>query len=350
MTLSQSTLDVAQWLLDTSLHALDDCDRDPISRAYVAAGEIAWDDCCGMLVVAPERVYRSQVFPSESTDEELCFGGYIAVEYVVLLVRCVPTVDDRGRAPSAADLQAAYDSLLGDAAVVFNALTSPLPEYLVRSTVAQSFTGAQGGCIGVESRLVIGFEQDRFAICCTEPVPHEPGDAVCKIKANRVVFDPCEGLTATNVQDAICELAASLPVFGEVTEFQVTGGTIGGTQPTFDGAPMFYGNYLRIGDQVTFDIQVDFDNITSFGTGQYFVELPFPSRFNIMLRGACIHDFSQNRQYGLGGHVAAGQVMCPLFYVAPNSQDQPFTHQQPFQLDTDDNFHVQGTYIAEPLP
>ena len=211
MTLSQSTIDVAQWLLDTTAQALDDCGREPISRAYVAAGEVAWDDCCGMLVVAPERVFRSQTFPSQASDEEICFGGFIAVDYVVLLVRCVPVVTNDGRAPSAAALQAAYDELLGDAAVVFNAVASDMPDYWVRTSPAQSFVGANGGCIGVETRVTIGIEQDLFGICCAEPAPHTVGDPICKIPAGRVTFEPCEELISTNVQDAICELAAQSP-------------------------------------------------------------------------------------------------------------------------------------------
>ena len=211
MTLSQSTLNVAQWLLSTTQQALIDCGRDDINRAYVAAGDIAWDDCCGMLVVAPERVFRSDNFPNQLVDEEFCFGGYLAVEYVVLLVRCVPTVDERGRAPSQAQLQAAYNTLLGDAAVVYNAVTTDLPDDWVRATPTQTFVGAQGGCIGVETRVVIGIEQDQWAICCAEPAPHVPGDAICKIPAINVTFDPCDGLTSTNVQDAICELADIIP-------------------------------------------------------------------------------------------------------------------------------------------
>lgn len=204
--ISQSTEDIAQWLLATSAQALDDCGRDPVSRAYVAAGEISWDDCCGMLVVAPERVYRSEAFPAEAPDRELCFGGVLAIEFVVLLVRCVPTVDERGRAPSAAALQAAYSELLGDAAVIYNAVVGPMPDYWMRATPSQTFVGAQGGCIAVETRVVLGIEQDKFGVCCTNPVPHEPGDPVCRILASRVEFAPCVPLSSTNVQDAICEL------------------------------------------------------------------------------------------------------------------------------------------------
>lgn len=204
--LSQSTEDIGQWLLATTHQALDECGREPVNRAYVAAGEIAWDDCCGMLVVAPERVYHSDTFPQEATTQELCAERVISIEFVVLLVRCVPTVDSRGNAPSAADLQAAYSDLLGDAAVIYNAITGDIPDYWMRANPTQTFVGAAGGCIGVETRIILGLEQSRFGICCTNPVPHEPGDPVCLITASAVQFSPCVPLTSTNVQDAICEL------------------------------------------------------------------------------------------------------------------------------------------------
>ncbi len=211
MSLSPSTFDVAQWVQQTSLTALADCNREPISTTYVGSGAIAWDDCCGTLVVVPERVYRSQEFPAEDTNEVICFDGLIAIELSVMLLRCVPVVDDRGRAPSASLLQVAYQNLLGDAAVIYNALTSNFPDYWERTNPAQTFIGAQGGCMGVETRLVIGLEQSQFGICCAEPTPHEPGEPVCKFSASNVSFEPCEGLESTNVQDAICELAGVIP-------------------------------------------------------------------------------------------------------------------------------------------
>jgi hypothetical protein len=209
LEISGSSHDIAAWLLATVQNALVECDRDPVNRAYVAAGQIAWDDCCGMLVVAPERIYKSARFPEQNANEELCWGGYLAIDFLVLLVRCVPVVDDRGRAPSAAALQSAYKELIEDAAVVYNACISPLPyEEWERALPTQTFVGAEGGCIAVETRLTLGIPQDLWAICCAEPTPHEPGDPICRIPAERVTFEPCEGLTSTNVQDAICELAA----------------------------------------------------------------------------------------------------------------------------------------------
>lgn len=208
--ISPSTIDVAQWLLTHAETALADCGRDSISTSYVGSGEIAWDDCCGTLVVTPERVYRSQVFPSEDATEVICFDGLIAIEFTVLLLRCVPVVDDRGRAPSESAMQVAYNNLLGDAAVIYNAMTGPFPDYWERTNPTQTFVGAQGGCIGVETRIVIGLEQSQFGICCAEPTPHDPGDPVCRFAASDVRFEPCDDLVSTNVQDAICELAGKL--------------------------------------------------------------------------------------------------------------------------------------------
>jgi hypothetical protein len=207
VSLSPSTFDVAQWLQQTSLTALADCNREPISTSYVGSGQVAWDDCCGTLVVVPERVFRSSAFPAEDTDEVICFDGLIAIEFSVMLLRCIPVIDERGRAPKDTAMEVAYANLLGDAAVIYNALTSQFPDYWERTNPSQTFIGAQGGCIGVETRLIVGLEQSQFGICCAEPVPHDPGDPVCKFSASNVVFEPCEGLESTNVQDAICELA-----------------------------------------------------------------------------------------------------------------------------------------------
>lgn len=72
----------------------------------------------------------------------------------------------------------------------------------------------------------------------------------------------------------------------------VLGGTVGGTQPTFSSNPLFFGSSVRNGDLVYFRINVDFDNITGFGTGQYFVSLPYPSKYDVTVRGGHLERFS----------------------------------------------------------
>jgi hypothetical protein len=129
------------------------------------------------------------------------------------------------------------------------------------------------------------------------------------------------------------------------TAFTVNGGTLG-TQPTFNGDPLFSGTYVKTGPLVHFQIQVDMDNITSFGTGQYYVDLPFPAKYGYQVREGCLHDISAEKQYAIGGHVFAGQSRLNLFYTDTNGQDQDFDHNSPVTLTTADNFHVSGTYIT----
>jgi hypothetical protein len=130
------------------------------------------------------------------------------------------------------------------------------------------------------------------------------------------------------------------------TSFTVNGGTLG-TQPTFTGAPLFSGSYVKTGPLVHFQIQVDMDNITSFGTGQYYVDLPFDAKYGYQLKAGCLHDISTGRQYALGGHVYAGQSQLLLSYTDSNGQDAAFDHNSPTTLHTADNFHISGTYITD---
>jgi len=160
---------VASVVLGAVEQALRGCDRQPV-RSYVAAGSIPYDDCCGMLVVAPERVYLSANFPDESPSLDLC--PFVAVEVVVLLQRCVPVVSERGRAPSPATLDAAYATLLGDSAVIWNALTS-FDEWDV-ANLSQAWSGAEGGCIGIETRLTVGLDRSGWCVDCPPESEPEP--------------------------------------------------------------------------------------------------------------------------------------------------------------------------------
>ena len=135
------------------------------------------------------------------------------------------------------------------------------------------------------------------------------------------------------------------------TQTYTVGGGTDGTQPTFTGAPLFLGHYIRVGDLVQFDVQVDFDNITSFGTGQYYVTLPFPCVEAVMIRGGCLHDANTGVQYHISGHANKGSVNLTLFTTDISGQrlnDFPFEQGEPVTLTTADNFHIQGSYIAEP--
>ena len=129
--------------------------------------------------------------------------------------------------------------------------------------------------------------------------------------------------------------------------YAVEGGTAG-TQPTFDGDPLFSASYVILGSTIHFEIQVDFDNITSFGTGQYYLTLPFASKYAYIFREGCLHD--NGTQYHISGHVDAGSDELQLFSsdkVASGVQDVAFTSSFPTTLSTADNFHIAGTYIVD---
>jgi hypothetical protein len=129
------------------------------------------------------------------------------------------------------------------------------------------------------------------------------------------------------------------------SNFTVLGGS-SGTQPTFNGAPLFSGTYVKTGPLVHFQIQVDMDNITSFGTGQYYVDLPFNAKYAYQFKDGCIHDISSNKQYNIGGHVAVGTKRLYLNFINSNGQDEAFDYNSPFVISAQDNFHISGTYIV----
>jgi hypothetical protein len=133
----------------------------------------------------------------------------------------------------------------------------------------------------------------------------------------------------------------------EHVDFVPMGGTTG-TQPTFNGAPLFTGSYNKIGNIVHFAIDVDMDNITNFGTGQYYMDLPFPAKRNYLLSDGCLHDFSTGDEYAILGHILAGSNRLTLLSTASNGRQVPFEHNVPVTLNVADNFHIAGTYEIQP--
>jgi hypothetical protein len=133
---------------------------------------------------------------------------------------------------------------------------------------------------------------------------------------------------------------------GTETSFTVNGGTLG-TQPTFDGAPLFSGSYVKNGPLVHFQIQVDMNNITGFGTGQYYVDLPLVPKYGYQFKNGCYHDISTGKQYAIGGHVYAGNSQMLLSFTDSNGQDADFDYNSPITLNAADNFHIAGSYISQ---
>lgn len=132
---------------------------------------------------------------------------------------------------------------------------------------------------------------------------------------------------------------------GVDTAYTVLGGT-NGTQPTFSGDPLFTGSYVKFGESVTFRINVAMTNITNFGTGQYYVKLPFTSKYTIFMRDGHLHDTSTGREYSISAHTFAGSDDAWLYSTRSNGHEETFTNNTPFTLATADIFHIGGTYIT----
>ena len=126
----------------------------------------------------------------------------------------------------------------------------------------------------------------------------------------------------------------------------IEGGTLSNPQPTFSGDPLFTGHYTVIGNLCHFAIDVDMDNILTFGTGQYYMKLPFASNHNIVLSDGCLHDDSTGNQYAILGHVVEGSDIMTLFSIGSNGQHIPFSDSdnQPIKLQTVDSFHIAGNF------
>jgi hypothetical protein len=129
----------------------------------------------------------------------------------------------------------------------------------------------------------------------------------------------------------------------------IEGGTTGASavQPTFDGDPLFSGRWKRFDNFIHFAIDVDFDNILTFGTGQYYVKLPYPAKSNYLFSDGCVHDISTGDEYALLGHVNAGSDIVTLLSTASNGKQVNFTDKVPFTLNVADNFHIAGNYEAD---
>jgi hypothetical protein len=142
------------------------------------------------------------------------------------------------------------------------------------------------------------------------------------------------------------EIERNTTGYGVVTTFAGVQGGTDGTQPTFSG-PVFTATYTRFGDMVYFAYSVDFTNILTFGTGQYFMTLPYNSRRPVTFSGGSLTDDSGGTVYSIIGNVAAGSNVMTLSYIKSNGETEPFEYNKPITLTTADSFDITGTYELE---
>lgn len=123
--------------------------------------------------------------------------------------------------------------------------------------------------------------------------------------------------------------------------------TWSGTGLAFTGTPAT-GSYIKIGSLVTIQIDVSFTNVSNFGTGQYSLTLPFPSKYHTDVFGGSIHKITNQGidHYSIKGHLGDGSSSFTIWAIGSNAADQPFDHVSPVNIDTDDRFHMSFTYIC----
>lgn len=143
-------------------------------RACVVPGPPAWDRCTdpcgtgdgvgGQLTVHVARIYPSLSFPADDRTvfgTRACPAPATAVDLVVTLLRCAPTLDEHGCPPTCEELSAAARVVHLDTASVHNALLCCLPTTGPRRRGPQFVMGAhrvlepQGGCMGIEQRVTV---------------------------------------------------------------------------------------------------------------------------------------------------------------------------------------------------
>ena len=116
------------------------------------------------------------------------------------------------------------------------------------------------------------------------------------------------------------------------TSYTSSFATTGGTQPTFSGAPLVTASGILNGDLVYFRVNIDFDNVTNFGTGQYYVTLPFVSKYDTIVSPGHLHDDSPSNDYVLFGELSANSNKLYLYYQSNNSRLELFDYNSPKTL------------------
>jgi hypothetical protein len=161
---AESPIAVAEVFLSRAREALEACtDSEPIPNSYVALGQIVWDNCCGTLAALPDRTFRYVSFPQPITDHTNCDASLLAVDVILVLLRCIPIEEQNPVA-----LSEHYTAISRDAALVYNAVTGELPKGWERANVEQDSTDGGGGCLAVVTTFTIGLPQSEWCVDCFE--------------------------------------------------------------------------------------------------------------------------------------------------------------------------------------
>jgi len=144
----------------------------PVSaQSYLVPGQLAWDNCeCGLLAIEWQSASYTAVFPTP--HQQLADGckPYLALQLLVTVLRCAPSPNVNGDAPSPQSLQDAaivnlddIEALLMGTAQAVQTLddSNMILQYALGSV---NPAGPQGGCVGVTQQIFLGFA-NRWGPC-----------------------------------------------------------------------------------------------------------------------------------------------------------------------------------------
>lgn len=116
----------------------------------------------------------------------------------------------------------------------------------------------------------------------------------------------------------------------------------------FTGTPVT-GSYVKIGNLVVVQIDVILATVTNFGNGQYFLTLPFASKYHTDVYGGSVHDVqpSTTNHYSLKAHLSPASTTMSLWDLNSAGKDEVFDFNSPFILRVTDRFHMSFSYIRQ---
>ena len=109
--------DVMTTLVSALVADLATTGGGPVERYGIVPGDIAWDDCCGMLAMSLTRQFPSETFPQTASVVPRvtpCELPWLVGVVTMQVVRCAPTMDETGNPPTVDALDEAARLLVAD--------------------------------------------------------------------------------------------------------------------------------------------------------------------------------------------------------------------------------------------
>jgi len=163
---------ILEDLLACGYASLCDSNREPGLSFLAPGGDVAYDNCCegaGQLWVRLIEMYPTGPFPSRDTRPR-CAPTLWGARIGLGVIRCAHTVDANGTPPTADQMTGDTLGMTADASALRDALlccfvnsTRNVDAWSIENWLPQ---GPQGGCVGGEWTIVIGFG----TCACPEPV------------------------------------------------------------------------------------------------------------------------------------------------------------------------------------